>query len=160
MAIRDELASRSVDADAVDAMADAEKTLLVGVPVGTTKKGRTKKRYELRVRRHRTAKRFAGMLSVLIVAAGARWYLTAAEWRDPCGDADPGVICDQPAAWFRVSQYGLAVIGVVTGLTIATYLGRFALTGKIWRRSREVSLAHGTVVLAWLVVWAVGAVAR
>ena len=152
--------TRRLDAEAVDALADQERTLLVGVPVGTTKKGRVKKRYEVRIRSHRTARRVSAALSALIVLVGYRWYLTATEWYDPCGPADPRVICEQPDAWFRHSQFWIAMVGMVTGMTIAVYLMRFAWQGRIWRFSREISLLHGAVVLTWLVVWAIGAAAR
>ena len=74
--------------------------------------------------------------------------------------ADERVLCAQPDAWFRYSQFWIAMVGMVTGLTVAVYLLRFAVQGRIWRFSREVSLAHAAVVLIWLFVWAVGALAR
>lgn len=155
-----EVKTRRIDATAVDELPDQERTLVVGVPVGTTKRGRVKKRYEIRVRSHRAARRISAALSVLIVVVGYRWYLTATEWYDPCGSADERVLCEQPDAWFRYSQFWIAMVGMVTGLTVAVYLLRFAAQGRIWRFSREVSLAHAAVVLVWLFVWAVGAVAR
>ncbi|MDW3220412.1 MAG: hypothetical protein R8F63_17520 [Acidimicrobiales bacterium] len=151
---------RRVDATAVDEVPDRKRTLLVGVPVGTTRRGRVKKRYEIRIRSHRTAQRVSALLSLVIVFVGWRWFLTATEWYDPCGSADPRVVCEQPDAWFRHTQFWLAMVGMVTGVTVAAYLLRFAWQGRIWRYSREVSLTHGAVVLAWLFVWAIGAVAR
>ncbi|GJM38812.1 MAG: hypothetical protein DHS20C19_21790 [Acidimicrobiales bacterium] len=151
---------RRIDAAAVDELADQKRTLLVGVPVRTTKKGRVRKRYEIRIRSHRTAQRVSAVLSAVIVLVGWRWYLSATEWYDPCGSADARVVCEQPDAWFRYGQFWLAMVGMVTGVIVAVYLLRFAWQGRIWRYSREVSLAHGAVVLAWLFVWAIGAAAR
>lgn len=155
-----DITARRRDATDVDALDDHTSTLLVRVPAGTTRTGRARHRYEIRVRSHRTARRISAVLGALIVVVGYRWYLTATEWYDPCGSADPRVVCEQPDAWFRHGQFWIAMVGMVTGATIAVHLLRFAWQGRVWRFSREVSLAHGAVVLAWLFVWAFGALAR
>jgi hypothetical protein len=130
-----------------------DRTILV-------KTGRGRFDREIRIRSHTVARRVAGTLGVLIAVVTIFWVRNAWAWFDPCGDVSSTQLCNEPSAWFRFPQFTLAVVGVITGTTIAAYLLRFAVVGRIWRGSHRAAVVHGSVVFLWLVVWAAGALTR
>jgi hypothetical protein len=116
--------------------------------------------HEVRIRSHKVACLVAAVIGVAIGVVTILWFENAWTWLDPCRDTPASKICDEPTAWFRVPQFVIASVGLVTGATISVYLLRFAFMGQIWRNSRRIAIAHGLVVVVWLFVWAFGSFAR
>lgn len=115
---------------------------------------RTASRREVRVRSHGVAQALTGFLAVVVGAATVVWLWRAWTLRGECGgDAH----CAQPADFLAQLQFGVACAGLVTGSAMAAYLGRFALAGRIWRRSRGLAATHAFLICLWLVIWVVGA---
>lgn len=143
--------TRRLAAEDVADLERSDRTILV-------KTGPRRFDREIRIRSHVVAARVAGVMGVAIAVITVFWVRRSSEWLDPCGDFDPDrFVCDQPSALFRYSQMGLAAIGLVTGLAIAAYLLRFAISKRIWRNSRSVAVLHGSIVFLWLLVWTVRA---
>lgn len=146
-------ASRRVAAADVAAGGHSTRTLLVRTGDGLFDR-------EVRIRSHEVACFVAAALGVAIGVVTILWFENAWTWLDPCRDTPADMVCSTPTPWFRLPQFAVASVGLVTGATISIYLLRFAFVGQIWRNSRSIAIAHGTIVVVWLFIWAIGGLAR
>ncbi len=115
---------------------------------------------DLRSRSRKRTRVVSGILAVAITAGLLRWGVMAWRLLDPCarigysGQGD----CEAPPVVFQWLQFGVAVPGIVAGAAALVYLVHLATSGRTWRNWQRVAIAFGTLVLAWTVVFAAGAV--
>jgi hypothetical protein len=83
---------------------------------------------------------------VVIVAAGTVGWIVEARKRWSVIDA---VRPD----WFRVSQLALAIAGIAVALATIVYLSFYAITGRIWRRWRGLTIIFGALAGLWTGLW-------
>lgn len=102
-------------------------------------------RPEIYITSERLARAIAATIASFVALATVLWAVQA---RQRLGVAE--VV--RPL-WFRLPQFGLAVVGIALAAAEVVYLTYFALTGTVWRHWRGLTLGFGLVSAAWTAIW-------
>lgn len=96
----------------------------------------------------RAARVVAVLLAVALVVVGVLWLRAGLVLFSPPDDVCEGCAPD----WFRRIQLVVAIVGVALVAAVVAYLVHVAVTGRTWRRRRELNVALGVSIVAWSVL--------
>lgn len=127
-------------------------------PRGRVWMGRHDGRPELRSRSRRVARALSWVLAAAVGTVLVIWGWNGWRLLDPCRRiAPPGTACVPPGPFLPVLQFAITVTGIAAGVAVMAYLVHLGSSGRTWRRWRGVAWAFGALVVAWTLVFAVGA---
>jgi hypothetical protein len=116
-------------------------------PVGHMRVDRYRGRPEIYIESPRLARVIAAVSAVVIVVGAAVWW------------GEVSVRFDQPdvirPSWYRHLQLALGLAGIAAAACQVVYAGYFAITGRVWRRWRGVSILFLGLSSFWTILWLV-----